>query len=259
MKPFTLFAVAAALLCGTLVSHGATGRRMGELPSTNYVAPTNLFLTTGGANGSNSWQVPADSLAAALGNNGAPTNRSGKAFSTNAFYAGTSGGDPSLYGFNTSGGRYYQMVLMGSTMMFAGTNDLLLWLRGNAIFADAPYLDFYQARTLSSEWLIPTNSALSNIVVDYSTTNTITLFITNNITLTNRNGLTAGRAGKKRLIVLPQLITRGINHGLGIGYGSRVMTNANNIVSNTIPAGAYAVIDDDFEGTNIIRTLTVWF
>jgi hypothetical protein len=109
-----------------------------------------------------------------------------------------------------------------------------------------------------STLLIPTNNALSNIVCNYADTNTVLLFITNNVTLTNRVGLADGRNGRKRFIIIPQLITRGINHGLGIGFASRVMTNAANTVSNTVPAGSYAVIDDDFIGTNIIRTLTMW-
>lgn len=122
----------------------------------------------------------------------------------------------------------------------------------------SPALELYQLKARSGTWLIPTNSALSNIVINYATTNTLVLYITNNITLTNRTGLVADKSGRKRIIIVPQLITRGINHGLGIGYASRVLTNANNVVSNTLPANSFAVIDDDFIGTNIIRTLTMW-
>lgn len=47
-------------------SHAATARRMGDLPSTNTVASTNIFLTTGGAFGTNSWQIEAGNLGPAL-------------------------------------------------------------------------------------------------------------------------------------------------------------------------------------------------
>lgn len=105
---------------------------------------------------------------------------------------------------------------------------------------------------------IPTNSALSNIVVDYSFTGTLFYYLTNNITLTNRTGLAVGRRGTKRIILQAQLIPRGINHGFGIGYRSRLMTNAPNHALQVVTNGTYFVIDDEFEDTNVTRTVRVW-
>ncbi len=106
--------------------------------------------------------------------------------------------------------------------------------------------------------LVPTNNAASNIVVNYGISNRVEIYLTNNATFTNYSGNVAGVSGTKQMWIWPQLIPRGVNWGLGIGYGVRVMTNAANPLWTSITNGKTYVVTDEWQGTNIIRTIALF-
>jgi hypothetical protein len=110
--------------------------------------------------------------------------------------------------------------------------------------------------------LIPTNSALSNIVVNFAVTNMVDVWFTNNITLTNWLGLASNSSANVTYMLRPQLVNRGVNWGnLGIsnpGYRVGIYTNANNALWTTLTNGKVYSLSMSTIGTNIFPTLTLW-
>ena len=110
--------------------------------------------------------------------------------------------------------------------------------------------------------LIPTNSALSNIVVNFAQTNTVELWVTNNLTFTNWVGISDSGSVPLLYLIRPQLITRGVNWGnLGLsnpGFGVAIATNANNALWTTLTNGKTYALSLTRVRTNIFPTLTLW-
>ena len=106
--------------------------------------------------------------------------------------------------------------------------------------------------------LVPTNNAASNIVVNYALTNRVEIYATNNLTFTNYSGNLAGQSGTKQMWIRPQLITRGVNWGIGIGYSVRVLTNAANPLWTSLTNDKLYVVTDEWQSTNIIRTIALF-
>lgn len=125
-------------------------------------------------------------------------------------------------------------------------------------------LELYQVQYRTELRLIPTNSALSNIVVDLALTNTVEIYATNNLTFTNWSfsggwgGLPTSRSSSKLLLIRPQLINRGVNWGQGIGYGVNVHTNANSPLLTTLDAGKTYAASITAVGTNLFISLSLW-
>lgn len=106
---------------------------------------------------------------------------------------------------------------------------------------------------------IPTNSSLSNIVVNVRT-NKYWINCTNNPTITNLVGLNSVDGFDTTLIFVPQLINRGVGwpvFGIGTnGYGFKAITNVP--MWTTLTANvAYAVSISGF-GTNTFWAITEW-
>jgi hypothetical protein len=110
--------------------------------------------------------------------------------------------------------------------------------------------------------LIPTNSALSNIVVNFATTNTVELWVTNNLTFTNWVGISDSGSVPLLYLIRPQLINRGVNWGnLGLsnpGFSVAIATNANNLLWTTLTNGKTYALSLTRVRTNIFPTLTLW-
>ena len=110
--------------------------------------------------------------------------------------------------------------------------------------------------------LIPTNSALSNIVVNFATTNTVEIWPTNNLTFTNWTGISDSGSVPLLYLIRPQLINRGVNWGnLGLsnpGYSVAIATNANNALWTTLTNGKTYALSLTRVRTNIFPTLTLW-
>lgn len=125
-------------------------------------------------------------------------------------------------------------------------------------------LELYQVQYRTELRLIPTNSALSNIVVDLALTNTVEIYATNNLTLTNWSfsggwgGLSTSRSSSKLLLIRPQLINRGVNWGQGRGYGVHVHTNANSPLLTTLEAGKTYAASITAVTTNLFISLSLW-
>jgi len=110
--------------------------------------------------------------------------------------------------------------------------------------------------------LIPTNSATSNLTVNFSVTNQVEIWFTNNLTFTNWAGFTDANASTWTAILRPQLINRGVNWGnLGLanhGYGVAIGTNANNLLWTTLTNGQVYALSIARVRTNLFPTLTLW-
>jgi hypothetical protein len=111
--------------------------------------------------------------------------------------------------------------------------------------------------------LIPTNNALSNIVVNFGVTNYVEVWFTNNLTFTNWTGLgDDGSAASVTYLLRPQLINRGVNWGnLGLsnpGYSVAVATNANNLLWTTLTNAKTYALSMTRIRTNIFPMLTLW-
>jgi hypothetical protein len=133
------------------------------------------------------------------------------------------------------------------------TNSGIQFTSGNLASNVAQVL--YQLQTTP----IPTNSALSNVVVNFRT-NKYLLTITNNITLTNFTGLNSGVGADTTLMILPQLINRGVGYPtFGTpSFGQLARTNANSPMWTTLTSGiAYAISVSAF-GTNTFWAITEW-
>lgn len=110
--------------------------------------------------------------------------------------------------------------------------------------------------------LTPTNNALSNIVVNFALTNTVELWITNNITFTNWSGVSDAGAASVLYLIRPQLINRGVNFGnLGLsnpGFGVAIATNMNAPLWTTLTNGKTYALAITRIRTNLFPTLTLW-
>lgn len=111
--------------------------------------------------------------------------------------------------------------------------------------------------------LIATNSSVSNIVVSFSQTNTVEIWLTNNATFTNWTGIADDSQRNDKLIIIrPQLITRGVNWGnLGLsnpGFSVAIATNANNLLWTSLTNGKTYALSLTRIRTNIFPTLTLW-
>ncbi len=104
--------------------------------------------------------------------------------------------------------------------------------------------------------LIPTNSSLSNIVVNFRT-NRVSMTLTNNATFTNYTGVDATTAADVSFMIFPQLINRGVNWPVsGASYdGTYFRTNANSPLWTTLTQGVAYVYSLSRYGTNVVGTL----
>lgn len=107
--------------------------------------------------------------------------------------------------------------------------------------------------------LIPTNSSLSNVVVNLRT-NVVDLYTTNNLTFTNYTGVQDGVSGSVMFRITPQLINRGVTYPVsGNSYnGTKFWTNQNSTLWTTLTQGVTYVYTLTFFGTNVHASLTAW-
>lgn len=113
----------------------------------------------------------------------------------------------------------------------------------------------YQLQTTA----IPTNSAVSNLTVNFRT-NKYYITLTNNLTVTNFAGIGAGIGSDTTIIIEPQLIPRGITYPtLGAAsFGIYANTNDNAAMWTTLTNGnRYALTISAF-GTNTFWSLSRW-
>lgn len=107
---------------------------------------------------------------------------------------------------------------------------------------------------------IPTNSAISNMVVNFRT-NHYDIYLTNNLTLTNFAGINdSSNAPETVLFITPQLVNRGITYPTlgGSSYGVRVFTNANNPIWQTLTQGITYSLSISSKGTNLFIVILEW-
>jgi len=129
----------------------------------------------------------------------------------------------------------FTLAASNSVRLVAGldaTNHANGVLQSATNYTDAAMTARSNLNVSANTWLIPTNSALSNLTVNFLSTNTLEIYATNNLTFTNWSGMAAGLTFNKTILIRPQLITRGVNWGnLGLsnpGYSVGIGTNANN-------------------------------
>jgi hypothetical protein len=163
--------------------------------------------------------------------------RPGGGFVTNCYF------QPGLYGFT------FPVATSSNSWMFANS-----WAEIDAVWTGyAPPETSYDALPTM---LCPTNSALSNIVVNFDQPFR-EILVTNNLTFTNFAGVLDGRAARASFKITPQLITRGINWpnaGSPSYHGYVFSTNLGRPLPYTIlPTTNYFVTFEAF-GTNILMT-----
>jgi hypothetical protein len=139
-------------------------------------------------------------------------------------------------------------------------NAVLTNLGGTSLEFVAPNIisNVGQINYIVETRLIPTNSSLSNIEVNFATTNSVDLFLTNNATFTNWSGLAEGTSPSKTIWITPQLIPRGINWGSAFGFGVAIRTNVNSPLWTTLTNDKNYVLAITAKGTNLFPTLTLW-
>lgn len=106
---------------------------------------------------------------------------------------------------------------------------------------------------------VATNSATSNLTINVRT-NKYYVTATNNITVTNFAGITAGVASDTTIIIEPQLIPRGITYPTlgGTSFGITANTNANSPMWTTLTNGVkYALTISSF-GAQTFWSISAW-
>lgn len=106
---------------------------------------------------------------------------------------------------------------------------------------------------------VATNSATSNLTINVRT-NKYYVTATNNITVTNFSGITAGVASDTTIIIEPQLIPRGITYPTlgGTSFGITANTNANSPMWTTLTNGVKYALTISAFGSQTFWSISAW-
>lgn len=188
--------------------------------------------------------------------------RSGSSFTSGPTFANQGGFEFKVWvdanGTNAAEVVGQELELVAGANLTATTNNNQLTLALNPQLTNIAGIN-----NLAETRLIPTNSALSNIVVNFAQTNIVELWITNNVTFTNWSNIPDfGATPNIIYLIRPVLINRGVNWGnLGLsnpGYNVAIGTNINAPMWTTLTNGKTYSLTITRVRTNLFPVITLW-
>lgn len=157
---------------------------------------------------------------------------------------------------NRLGQSYTNMAPTGAQLF--GWNTASHWFARRA-HETAASNSFYYGSNIVISLIGTNNGAFTNISLsaDYPRQE---VWLTNNVSITNWSGITAGTAKDLRIHFLPQLVPRTITYPVfsAPALGMYWRTNVNSPMYTTFTNGVAHVLSISTRGTNVFVSLTLW-